>query len=185
VLNLRGLIFSHLKKYEEALDDYRKILKINASYHHAISNTALIFSTLNQFEKAEKLIKRAIQLKPDDIRYQSNLGFIYLEAKQFQEAEQIFDELLAKGDKREPVILNNRGFARLKLGETDSALKDFEESIESYPENSYAFKNLGLLYIEINQLDKACEYFDQAIKFKFTETYGDEVKQLQSEYCEN
>lgn len=185
ILNLRGIIFLHMRKYEEALDDFRKVLKIDAMYDQTLSSAALTFSNLGESEKAIKLIKRAIVLEPEDIRYQVNLGFVYLQAEQFQKAEQIFNDLLEKMDQRDPVVLNNRGFVRLKLGEIELALKDFEESIELYPDNSFAFKNLALLYIETNQLEQACEALDQALQLKFAETYGDEVHLLQAEYCEN
>ena len=183
VLNLRGVIFNHLGKYEKALDDYRVILKMNSSHVEALTNTAMIFMNLKNYEKAEKLMKKAVELEPEASIYLNNLGFIYLQSEQFEKAEAIFNESLEKNDLMKPILLNNRGFARFKQGKLDLALEDFEASIELYPENSFVYKNLALLQIESGELNKACESLDMAIKLKFTKTYGDEVINLQTQYC--
>ena len=58
-----------------------------------------------------------------------------------------------------------------------------EKSIKLYPSNSYAYRNLGLIYLEMGENEKACEAFEKALLLRFTESYGPEVMELKKKNC--
>ena len=53
----------------------------------------------------------------------------------------------------------------------------------SFPTNSYAYRNRALVNLELKQNDKACTDLEAAMKFRFTEQYGPEVKELYEQHC--
>jgi Flp pilus assembly protein TadD len=79
--------------------------------------------------------------------------------------------------------MNNLGYAELRAGDANSALKHIQRSIEINPSNSYAFRNLGHVWKEMGDLEKACEAYKQALDLGFTNRYGPEVKQHYETYC--
>ena len=79
--------------------------------------------------------------------------------------------------------LNNMGYAYLQLGKLEQAEEKVMESLDLFPTNNYAYRNLALIKIEQKELDKACEYIAKSLELGFTYSYGDEVQKLQDQYC--
>jgi Flp pilus assembly protein TadD len=79
---------------------------------------------------------------------------------------------------------NNRGYARLMLGDLNSAYDDINTSIRLEKANSYAYRNLGLYYLKTGRKNEACQEFNKAIKFGFRDKFGEEVDNLLKVNCE-
>ena len=74
-------------------------------------------------------------------------------------------ELLSDGaDVSATDVYNNRGQAYSELGQTSSAIRDFDRAIEAWPSNAHAYSNRGLAYNDLGQPQRAIEDFDNAIK---------------------
>ncbi|HEX2628976.1 MAG TPA: hypothetical protein VHM26_08195 [Chitinophagaceae bacterium] len=85
---------------------------------------------------------------------------------------------------KEPYPYNNRGFAEIKLRMFDEARRDILNSLSIDPTNSFAYKNLGLLFIELKQKDSACFYLQTANAKGFKENFGNEVDRLIRIHCQ-
>jgi tetratricopeptide (TPR) repeat protein len=64
---------------------------------------------------------------------------------------------------RRAAILNDRGVANLRLGETRAALDDYNRAIELFPEYPIAYNNRGNLLLAIGQVGEATKDFDRAL----------------------
>jgi tetratricopeptide (TPR) repeat protein len=73
---------------------------------------------------------------------------------------------------------NILGFVEYKQGDNSTALKYIEKSLSLMPENSYAYRNKALIFIDLHQKIKACEALNKAKTLKFLDSYGDEVDKL-------
>lgn len=71
----------------------------------------------------------------------------------------------------------------MKLEQLEAALTTINRSIELQPGNSYAYRNKGLILLEMKDTESACNAFQQAIQLNFTPQYGDEVSKLMEEHC--
>ncbi|MGL4596548.1 MAG: tetratricopeptide repeat protein, partial [Bacteroidia bacterium] len=78
---------------------------------------------------------------------------------------------------------NNRGYAKMKLGDLEGAEKDMMLSRKLDPKNSYVYYNLGLLYLEKKNKTQACAYFQQALALDFTKMYGNDVQKMIDLHC--
>ena len=58
-----------------------------------------------------------------------------------------------------------------------------ERSIRSNPNNSYAYRNAGLIWQAKDNKAKACDAFEKALSLGFTTEYGPEVADLRKNYC--
>ena len=85
---------------------------------------------------------------------------------------------------KEPLLLNNRGFLYYKKKEYNRALKDINESISLYENNSYAYRNRALVYLALDLKKEACRDLEIATFYDFKVNYGPEVESLMKEHCQ-
>jgi hypothetical protein len=90
---------------------------------------------------------------------------------------------LIKAEPGNPYAYNNRGYAKLKLGDLHSAQQDILKSLSLDSGNSFAYKNLGLVFIEKKQPDSICFYLNKASQKGFKKKFGNEVDSLLDRYC--
>ncbi|WP_045836718.1 tetratricopeptide repeat protein [Hyphomicrobium sp. 99] len=64
---------------------------------------------------------------------------------------------------RRATILNDRGVANVRLGETKLALEDYNRAVELFPEYPVAYNNRGNLLLALGQYSEATKDFDRAI----------------------
>jgi tetratricopeptide (TPR) repeat protein len=75
----------------------------------------------------------------------------------------LFDDVIEK--KQEiPVVYNNRGFARMQIGDRNGALQDYNKAISLYPEYDAAYTNRGLLNNSLGQKEEAYVDFNRALE---------------------
>jgi|DewCreStandDraft_4_1066084.scaffolds.fasta_scaffold01931_17 tetratricopeptide (TPR) repeat protein len=94
-------IYNELGLYEEAIDEYKKMLKIDPYLKEALVELAYIYyNKKNRFDEAEKIMLSAIEKYKDDSSLYSNLGNIYFMSKRLNEAIEYFKKAIAiKEDK--------------------------------------------------------------------------------------
>jgi tetratricopeptide (TPR) repeat protein len=106
----------------------------------------------------------------------------YLNYRQYDKLKTITD-LIIRNNPSHAYAYNNRGFAKMNLGGHQSAREDINRSIMLDPENSYAFKNLGILFLKTNKVDSACLQFSKASNMGYKKLYGGEVDSLLNVHC--
>lgn len=95
---------------------------------------------------------------------------------------EVTDKLILDAPK-DAYAYNNRGFAFFMKGEYDQAKRDICTSLSLDANNSYAYRNLGLVFLQTQKLDSACVQFKKAEESGFSSKYGDEVESLLRIHC--
>ncbi len=67
-------------------------------------------------------------------------------------------------DTKQSEVLSQQALDKVKKGELQSALEDYNQAIEANPENSEAYNNRGNAYFFLNQPEEAIKNYNQAIK---------------------
>jgi tetratricopeptide (TPR) repeat protein len=78
---------------------------------------------------------------------------------------------------------NNLGYFYYKSGDHQKGIRSIERSLELKPFNSYAFRNLALIYTDLEEYDKACQHAERAIELGFERLYGDEIIGIREKAC--
>ncbi|NQY11800.1 MAG: hypothetical protein HRT71_20070 [Flavobacteriales bacterium] len=52
-----------------------------------------------------------------------------------------------------------------------------------YPTNSYAYRNLGLVYLQLDKMNEACTVLQIALDYGLLHNYGPEVSELIKARC--
>lgn len=182
-----GIAKYNLKDYKGAIEDLNKSIALKANDADALYCRAICFIETNQPEKALSDFDKVIELDPSFEEAYINRAF-YIKDKKGDYKGAIEDynkylEITKDGDVS--YALNNRGFAKYKLELYPEAISDIQESILMNPDNSFAFKNLAVVYLAIDSLNLACENLQKSLDLGFTEKFGAEVQELINTHCIN
>lgn len=183
----KGKAYAAKGKYEEAIEEYKKILEFcrNSSHLSAKSETftqiGQLLAKQGDYDRALGYIQRAIgayrRLKDDHgiCRALRNLGVIYLELGEFEEAELNYQEAIEIAQKIGDRILyadlvNNLGAIMNMKGCWKKALELYNESLYIYEsdnqirKSAYTKNNLAITLAEQGINDEAFDHFQQAYK---------------------
>jgi len=194
----------HNGSLESALQDYDSSLAnnpIKATEMGALLSSASVLGDLGRNKEAITRLETLVTKHPDFTAGYNNLGFQYIQDAQYKKAVETFDKLIKVIDARgketyevdgaiieagsaeNAAPLNNRGFAKFKLGDEKGALKDINASIKMDPANPYAYKNRALVYIADKKTNDACADLQKALDLGYTKAYGSEVQDLVDQHC--
>lgn len=180
-----GIIHDYQKDYDKALDFYFKAIelqKTNRKYGLSLSynNVGIIYKNKGEYQKALEYYLKSLKLK-EELKNEheisgsySNLGVLYLDMGDYQQALEYHLKSLALrknlNDKYELAI------SYANLGLTYTALKQFELARENFDQAlklATAAKAMNLvngiylevhnLYLEMNDHDKALEYYKKSV----------------------
>lgn len=190
IYNNRGISYSLMKRHDSALLDFNMALKIEENNHQARLNRANLYYTLSEYEKSKSDLELLKKFQDNNFPINFKLGLIELKsgnqtagleiirpfatttnrAAQIAEnlvEEKLFEESLefykiAIGDEglREKMFFQ-RADVYNQLGDYQNAIDDLLVIVETMPKAIVFFK-IGVLYLKLDQLDKACEFWNEA-----------------------
>lgn len=83
-------------------------------------------------------------------------------------------------------LRTTRGFLYHKLGDSEKGIQDLKEALKMDKNNSYAMKNLGIIYLDQKKYNQACELFEKAKGLDYTLVYDDnDLDALLQSACNN
>ena len=92
--NERGNILSKLRKYDEAIENYRQAILLKVNYADAYHNLANAQRQKGQLEESVANYKKAIRFNNDHAYAYSNLGIVLSEQGKFEEAVEQYRKAL-------------------------------------------------------------------------------------------
>ncbi len=119
-----------------------KIVAEHPQHGHARWGLAKIYSDIGEYEKAMENINIAFQKEKAIIAHSSNYGGRDLRT--------------------------TRGLLYHKLGESEKGIQDLKEALKMDKNNSYAIKNLGIIYLDQKKYSEACQLFEKAKTLDYT-----------------
>lgn len=113
-------------------------------------------------DEAISTLKRALDEDPNDPIAHNALGVIYSNKGDFESAMTHFDRAISL---REPYFkaVYNKFNLLINTNRGEEAQSLLEDLVAKYPEHSDGWINLGVLYGQKGETDKALEHFDKAI----------------------
>lgn len=99
------------------------------------------------------------------LRQYTVLGSRCLDLGRNDEAARCYARCLSI-DPRDPVIYNNRGLAKLRLGDADGCIADCTESLAIDPTVALVHQKLAHAYLVKKDLAKAAEHADRAVQLR-------------------
>ena len=119
---------------------------------------ALKFIRLGNYTEALNLLNQAVELDPEDDTSWNNISLCYDAIGEYQLALEAAQKAVNLGDESETEY-SNLGNAYFDLGNIEDAKLAYEKSLNINDEYFYALYGMGIYYNEIEDYDKALEYF--------------------------
>jgi tetratricopeptide (TPR) repeat protein len=129
---LMGAIFERQKKFDQAEEEFRKVLDANPRNASTLNYYGYMLADRGiRLDEATALIKRALADDPSNAAYQDSLGWAYYKQNKLDEAE----DLLRKAATREshdPTILSHLGDVYAKMGKDSLAEAQWQKSLDEW-----------------------------------------------------
>jgi tetratricopeptide (TPR) repeat protein len=163
-----------LELYQEALDYYKKALKIYPDDYNVNLNTGLCYLNLayyhdynirpqslvlQQADLAISHLKKTREINPKSTLSLLYLGFSYQLKKEKKKAQEYFNKVLKETDEDELLARAHLGLNHLSL-----ALSHFEKAQAKDPENYEFYNDIGQVYQALEQWQKAIKSHEKALE---------------------
>ena len=130
------------RRFDEALDHYRRAMSLRPDYAPAINNMATALRASGHLDEAIAAYRRALTIQPDFPDAEYNFANALLDAGATGEAITRFQSALqslpASADAH-----NNLGTALAAANRPDEALAEFQQVLQLEPDSTVAHRNIG------------------------------------------
>lgn len=136
-----GYCYQQLRKYEDALNNYKKAELFEANRVWNLKKIALCYRKLKDYKSSLSYLLEAEKLDKEDIFVLTYIGHSYLDLKDYENALNYYFkvEFLAIENKK---VLRPIAWCSFVLGKLENAKKYYERLIEDQA-NKYDFMNMG------------------------------------------
>ena len=138
----RGLEKCKLGRYEEAIKDLDKAIKLDPNYAEAYNDRGGAKAGLGRYEEAIKDLDKAIKLDSNYTEAYNNRGGARYMLGKYKKAIGDYDKAI-KLDPNDAATYYNRGLAKAKLGKHEESIRDFDKAIELDPNLAALIEKLG------------------------------------------
>ncbi len=187
----RGVAKYYLEDYGGAYEDCSTALGINPYLVNIYNLRGICLSELNEWERAVEDYKKGLHYSP----YESNLLSNYIQAKtrlgDYDEALKYMDRLMVVDHTSRNFIV--RGWVHLLMGDTVSALQDYDIALKKQRDSHEAYAARALVHLSQENYEKALQDFNEAVKHQSDNTtylfqralahyYQDNLREAMADY---
>jgi len=129
---LLGAIFERQKKFDQAEEQFRKVLHSNPNNAPVLNYLGYMLADRGiHLEEATSLIKQAVQKEPNNPAYQDSLGWVYFKQNKLGDAEEWLRKAVSR-EGHDPTMLSHLGDVYAKAGKDSLAETQWEKSLEEW-----------------------------------------------------
>jgi len=149
-----GDIELELGRFEEAVKRYDKALSIDSKLAATLVHRAIALAMLEKWKEADESAESATKLAPDEIEAWRVLADVNMRAGKYKSAMKALKRA-SEIDPTDASVENSMGMVAYKEGRLHDAAKHFEKAIVRKRNHTSALKNLGFVYMELEQWEDA------------------------------
>jgi tetratricopeptide (TPR) repeat protein len=159
----QGISYANQKKFDQAIEAYRELLKIEPKHPSALHNLGAALGNTRRHQEALEAFEAAVKLSPSQAQFHASLGGAYMSLRRWDESLAALNESV-RLDPTNGATYNMLGFLYDNTRRYEEALAVNKKAIEYAPENPANFHNLGLTLIKLNRLAEAVEPLEFALR---------------------
>jgi len=139
---------------DQALPYLDEVVRRSPENERALMAIAQIQLDAGRLEDARGALRKLLAAPPHSAVAADGLGLHFAEKSLYPEARSLFQRAIALQRNYAPA-LNNLGVLYLKMGQPGDAIAAFRYGIQAAPEEDMLYLNLGRVYIQTGERDKA------------------------------
>lgn len=158
---LEGLVYTKLRKFNDALTSFRSAARIEPRNAEILVNLGTVHYYNQDLDSARYFLNEAMKSDPNEGNAYNAMAMVEVTSGDLGKASELLTRALNlhPGD---AYFINNRGYISLLKGETEKALEDINRSITSDPYNGWAYRNKGIYYLMTNNNEEAIRLLKRA-----------------------
>ena len=165
LFNILGAVLSEQNKFTDAVENYKKAIKINSNYFKAYNNLGACFYKFGKISDAIQNYKKAIEIEPNLAGAHNNLGVAFKELGE-QEKSKAYYQKAIEIEPNHADAHNNLGVVFKELGEQEHSMACYQTAIEIEPNHADAHNNLGAEFKELKDYKKSIYHYEKNISIK-------------------
>lgn len=162
----RGNYYGQNNRIEEAMHDYRMLVKMNSKDSKVYSNLGNVYGLRGKPDSALWAYSKAIELDSQNADSYVNRAITYCMAKQFDKAFPDFAKALSI-DPSIYGVYSNRGYAYFATGQYQESINDYTAYLRYRPEDAAAYYYRGLSYRAMGNVTAGETDVQHAIKLGY------------------
>ena len=150
-------IFRKQKRYEEALEWYDAVLRLDPDHTQAYAGQGDALFRLKRYEEAIESMERAVTLEPEmsTVPALRTLMGEAMQALDRPEAAAEQYERALQGDPHYATAIDRLAMVRYEQGRYEESLTLYRQHIDLAPDHANAHSNLGIVLYKMGRLDEA------------------------------
>ena len=154
---------TNLGNYQEALNAYYRVLKIDANQLEAWTQIGLIYDRTNKFDSCEIAYEKALSLDRLNPLINNNYAYsLTVRGKDIERAQAMIRVALDK-DPNNSSYLDTYGWIQYNLENYDKALEYTLKSISAGEVGAEVYEHLGYIYLKLGMSNKAIESWRKSL----------------------
>jgi tetratricopeptide (TPR) repeat protein len=129
ILGNKGIALCQLKRYDDAIKCFKKILNRNPEDLFALNNIASSYVTLNKNDEADQYLDKVLTIDPHDSQANYNKGRLLFNQGEFNQAIKFFKESLSHGEKF-PITWDYLAKSLQNAGKSEEAQKIYDHILK-------------------------------------------------------
>jgi tetratricopeptide (TPR) repeat protein len=180
ILLLRALSYAYVGKTNLGVIDDELLIKEFPENIDYVIHLSYLYGENRQYYECIKLLKQVLTRDSLNINILNNLSYYNNEAKDYKASINYATKGLKLTTDSLTIasLLNNLGFAQGKTISPEKGLETINQSITYCSTNSFAYYNLGLIYLDKRDVDNMCINFKKAKQLGGNNMVADYIK-----YC--
>lgn len=151
------------QKYQEALEEYQRVISDNPELHLAIEKIGLCYYRLDDLDKAIEAFKEMLDREPQSRETIINLSSIYFQKGELEEGMAYFKQL-DEESLTDPNTFYNIGILLFNNGQIDLAIDYLTKCIALDPRYVKGHYQLALVYLNKGNIEEAKRNFQKVIE---------------------
>ncbi len=153
-----------MERMQEAKESLEQALKIDPKYSKCLIAMAIVLTVEKKYQEAIGMYARLLEIEPQNI-----LPYLYLPPLLMEIGNlSLAEEILKAGEFHaafHPCFHINQGVVRKQMGNFRGAIASFNEALRLNPNESLAWLNQGMAWMDLREWDLAKESLDKARTF--------------------
>ena len=158
------------KDYKAALLLTKKAAEIDPENKWYQLSLAKIYHETKQFKEEANIYSNLVKSDPYNLEYYNNWAVSYLYAGKAEDAIKIYNLAEAKLGMSEDISIQKKDIY-VAIKKYDKAIKEIENLIAKFPDESKYYEVLAELYMKNKQYDKALEIYNKILKMDPSNEY--------------
>ena len=179
IMDYLSNLYSHYEMENYTIHYKLKAIKKSPSKSSFYNNLGVYFVKKQDYQLGIEYLEQATDMAPNHSFANLGLSIAYSDLGEYEKAmacvniafkreKQLIK--LGSGDS-ERHLRTTRGFLYHKLGDSQKGIEDLEEALDINENNSFALKNLGIIYYDLEKYDKACEFLKKSQQLGYEKIY--------------